>query len=460
MFRTKEGVARLLNLAARALASGVCLAMLGCADSGGLRSVWPDRPSLLGFRDRKPESTPDPANDYYARYMRAAKERSTLLAKRSGGDSAGSAREAEQSGPPGPDDARLADATGDASNARPSPREPGSPADPKGDESIRITLGRPEPLPTLPDATLASARTPASSQETDADRSPAARPQEAPRRARPVEDRPEEIAAAPAAARPASRPAASPKRSAPPSQDARTILAQSEAKLKSLGTYQVKMSRVERVDGRLQPEEEIILSVHRQPREVRLEWASGSSKGREVIYSTRVDARSLFVHMPKTAIPLPTMKMAIDSPMVTRSSRHSITEAGFDTIVENLRKSIDQADAASAAQGRAAYRGIEKPPGLDRPSHVFTRRSPNGETWTVFIDAKSLLPSMVVAKNPAGELDEKYVYHEVSENPAELAAAEAFDPDKRWGASNGLLSRFARGGSGTASPGTGQSTMR
>ncbi len=193
------------------------------------------------------------------------------------------------------------------------------------------------------------------------------------------------------------------------------------------------MSRVERVDGRLQPEEEVILSVHRQPKEVRLQWASGPSQGREVIYSTRVDDRSLFVHMPKSAIPLPTMKMAIDSPMVTRSSRHSIAEAGFDTIIANLRKSVDQVDAANTAEGRAVYRGVEKPPGLVRPSHVFTRHSPNGETWTVFIDARTLLPSMVVAKDSSGQLDEKYVYHEVTENPAELASADAFDPDRRWG---------------------------
>jgi hypothetical protein len=251
-----------------------------------------------------------------------------------------------------------------------------------------------------------------------------------------------------------------PRPSSPATVDARSILAKSEAKLGSLATYQVKMSRVERVDGRLQPEEEVVLSVHRQPKEVRLQWASGPSQGREVIYSTRVDDRSLFVHMPRSAIPLPTMKMAIDSPMVTRSSRHSIKEAGFDTIIANLRNSVDQVDAANTAQGRAAYRGIEKPPGIDRPSHVFTRRSPGGETWTVFIDAKTLLPSMVVAKDSSGQLDEKYVYHEVSENPVELAAADAFDPDRRWGQSGGLLSRFARGGAASNSPSSGQSTMR
>ena len=39
------------------------------------------------------------------------------------------------------------------------------------------------------------------------------------------------------------------------------------------------MSRVERVNGRLQPEEEVVLSIHRQPKEVRLQWASGSERG-------------------------------------------------------------------------------------------------------------------------------------------------------------------------------------
>lgn len=459
MFRTKGSVTRPLTVAARALALGLGMAMLGCADSGGLRSVWPDRPSLLGLWDRKPQPTPDPANDYYARYMRAAKERSTLVAKRSGDEARGTGREEDESEPPGPDDTQLAGGAGEPAMPRSSRPGAGSSADPDPDETIRVTLGTPQPLPTVPDATLASARAAAWEAEPDTSRS-LGDPSPTPRRSRPARDPAEAVAAAPAS-RPASRPsAAQPKRSVPSAKDGQAVLARSEARLRSLGTYQVKMSRVERVDGRLQPEEEVILSVHRQPKEVRLQWASGPSQGREVIYSTRVDDRSLFVHMPKTAIPLPTMKMAIDSPMVTRSSRHSITEAGFDTIVENLRKSIDQVDAANAAQGRAAYRGIEKPPGLDRPSHVFTRRSPNGETWTVFIDARSLLPSMVVAKNPSGELDEKYIYHDVLENPPELAAADAFDPDRRWGESKGLLSRFARGGSGPSSPGNGQPAMR
>ena len=66
-------------------------------------------------------------------------------------------------------------------------------------------------------------------------------------------------------------------------------------------TYQAKVSRLERVNGHLQPEEEILLSIRREPKAVRLEWSSGPSKGREVIYSSALDPRMIFVHMPSTA---------------------------------------------------------------------------------------------------------------------------------------------------------------
>jgi len=228
------------------------------------------------------------------------------------------------------------------------------------------------------------------------------------------------------------------------SQDARTILSGSEAKLRSLDTYQVKIARIERVGGRLQPEEEILLSIRRDPKAVRLEWAAGPNQGREVIYSSRLDQRSLYVHLPKSAIPLPTMKIPVDSPMVMKNSRHSITEAGFDTIIESLRQYLERTGPQEADPGELVYQGVEKPPGLDRPSHRFTRRSASGATWTAFLDARTMLPCLVLAKDSAGQLDERYIYHEVHENPLELASADAFDPDRRWGEPKGVLSRFAR----------------
>ena len=62
--------------------------------------------------------------------------------------------------------------------------------------------------------------------------------------------------------------------------------------------------------GQLQPQEELSLSVRTEPKAVRLEWADGPNKGREVIYSSALDPRMLFVHMANSAIPLPSMKIA------------------------------------------------------------------------------------------------------------------------------------------------------
>lgn len=468
MSTMREGNGRSTSVAAGLLALGVCLAVPGCAESPGFRSIWPDRPSLLGLRDRRPQPTPDPADDYYARYMHLARRKASSPAAVS-----------DQDGPPPPPEMLADGERRPPASPSPSPSRARGSRAPSGafdsDDEVQVTLGMPEPMPSpapllAPNTRLASTRSlpERAASEVNPDSEPPMPPPEpspSPRREAGGErlaqhgrsDRPARVKSA---GSPRSRQSGTTAPARPAAPDPRSLLAQSEARLRRLDTYQVKMSRVERVDGRLQPEEEVVLSVHRQPKEVRLEWASGSSKGREVIYSTRLDDRTLYVHMPKTAIPLPTMKMAIDSPMVTRSSRHSIKEAGLDTIVQNLKNSIDQVDAANAAQGRAAYRGIEKPPGLDQPCHVFTRKSPNGETWTVFIDARTMLPRMIVAKDPKGQLDEKYIYHDVIENPAELAAADAFDPDRRWGSGGGLLSRFARGGAPANRPADAQTTTR
>ena len=478
MFRAKNGVHPLLSRTAVCLALAFSAIGTGCTETTGLRSVGTDRPGLLSFWDRSQPPPPDPAGDYYARYMRTARDRADGMAKQSA-DSPGPARDAGEAEGVTP----RGDLVASGKPAGSSPSRAGktaASAAPVRDDGLRVTLGPPEPLPALslpaplasPDTALASNASPSPSERelaSNASPSPAKRDRTSP-----------EAVAEPESAtdstpqlaghgddgaddrehsdEPVAKP--SPKRPvkpASPSGDARAILVQSRDKLESLSTYQVKISRTERVNGRLLPEEQIVLSIRRNPKAVRLEWADGPDQGREVIYSTVVDKGSLFVHMPKSAFPLPTMKVSLDNPLVMKNSRHSIAEAGFDTIIDNLQKAQD--GGRKPDLGRLTYRDIEKPPGLDRPSHVFTRRAPSGETWTVFLDMRTMLPCMVVAKDPSGELNERYVYHEVRENPTDLASAGAFEPDQRWGESKGLLSRFARG-AGSDSPNNRQSATR
>ena len=80
----------------------------------------------------------------------------------------------------------------------------------------------------------------------------------------------------------------------------------------------------------------------------------------------------------------------------------------------------------------------------------------------IWLAAAIVIAICVATVYAAGAWHNELVYddHEVIENPADLASADAFNPDRRWGESKGLFSRFARGGATANSPTTSQSTTR
>jgi hypothetical protein len=227
---------------------------------------------------------------------------------------------------------------------------------------------------------------------------------------------------------------------------ARSVVAEARAKLESMSTYQVHLNRQENVGGQIQPPEDVLLSIRREPKAVRLEWPTGPSKGREVIYSSSDPRGLLHVHMGNPLVPAVSMRP--DSPLVMRSSRHPITEAGFGMIIENLEKGL----AGATPGAKIAYHGIETPPAVGRPCHQIVRTTPGGDLWMVFIDTETKLPAMVAETSSTGDILERYVFRDVVANVPALASAEAFDPDKRWSATSGLLGRLARSAGVDAKP--------
>jgi hypothetical protein len=446
MFKAIDRVDRPLRLLAAFVGAGLGFLDLGCAGMSGFRSVGPERPSFLGFRNSSQTSSPTQSNELYARNMHAGDTKPDSTANPR--ELAAGRREAgtKSTGPP----AELTTVT----NVDGSLPEPAPTIQSGREKTIRVTLGRPEPLRT-PDQPATATGQLASKP------SPSRWNAEGTRRNRGIENVPPPLqVAGEAISETATAPLAKNQPQNAAVIDPKAILAQAEAHLKGMNSYQVKISRVERVGGQLQPEEDILLSIQRDPKAVRLEWIDGPNKGREVIYSSTLDPHMIFVHMPSSPIPIPTMKIAVDSPMVMRNSRHAITEAGFDTIIDNLRKSPGTATKDQPARDALDYKGIETPPGLDAPSHHFARKTPSGETWNVYLDSRTMLPRLVSAEDSRGDLVERYIYREVRENPAELRTASAFTPDQRWGESNGLLSRLARAAASPSQPTVSQSTTR
>lgn len=266
---------------------------------------------------------------------------------------------------------------------------------------------------------------------------------------------PLETASAPAVEAPSDTPpkrdtviasSANPKPAAPAEGEAKleSILTASREKLESLSNYQVAFKRQERVGGSLQPEEEAMLSIRRQPMAVRLEWPTGSNKGREAIYASGDGDGLLHVKMANSL--LPPMALAPDNPLVMSSSRHPITEAGFDNILMNVEKTFKPAPD-DAPRGALTYEGVEKPEFLAHPAHKIRRITPTGENWLVYIDTETMFPTLVAASDPGGQLLERYIFETPKVNLPDLASADAFDANKRWGlAKGGFLQRLARAG--------------
>jgi len=438
MIKAKDRVGPLSPWMVTGLGTCLCFLELGCSGMGGLRSIGFDPSSFHAFWDRPPgPGSPAPENDFYAQAMHARDGESGGTASR--GDKPAARRDGENA---------PADPAGTSSSTR--SKATGLPDD---DGSIRVSLGRPEPLPALtradaPPENLASTASPTPPWRTEGT-------------ARDLDDLPGLTSPAERDESARESPARLVERSRPDAAtDPKALLAQAKVNLDALKTYQVKISRQERVQGQLQAEEDILLSIRSDPKAVRLEWSSGPNKGREVIYSRSLDPGMIFVHQPSTAIVLPSMKIPVDSPLVTRNSRHSITDAGFDTILENMGGAKGAAEKDHPERGELVYQGLETPAGLDQPSHHFMRRSVAGDTWNVYLDSRSMLPRLVVAKDARGDLIERYVYREVRQNPTDLALAGAFDPDQRWGDSRGLFSRLARAATGSNLPTTPNATTR
>jgi hypothetical protein len=249
---------------------------------------------------------------------------------------------------------------------------------------------------------------------------------------------------------PAAPPATAAAPASSPVAQVRDLVAAASRQVETLRSYQVMMTRQERVGTSLQPEETVLLSIRRDPRAVRLEWPDGPNRGREVLYAADASGRGM-MHVKMSNPLVPRITLPPDSPLALKNSRHPIGEAGLDSIVAGLKATVDAHAAGTAAAGdRLTYDGLVAPAPDLPPGHRITRVTPSGETWVVTLDATTHLPVAVAGTAAGGEVLERYVFRDLRPDLPELAAADAFDPDARWGAPRGLLGRMARGGSADA----------
>ncbi|MEJ7637457.1 MAG: DUF1571 domain-containing protein [Singulisphaera sp.] len=241
---------------------------------------------------------------------------------------------------------------------------------------------------------------------------------------------------------PGARPDVEPPQS-PATTTAESVLADSRARLEGLGNYQVWLNRQERVGKTLGTPEDVVLSIRRRPAAVRLEWPNGPHKRREVLYSAGENDGLMHVNMADSRLPVPRLSLPPDTPLVMHNTRHPNTPAGVATNLKKVEEAIKSEKAGDSAAGKVTYEGLEKAEQLDRPA-TRSCATPSGETWAVYIDPQSRLPVLVQAVDAKGELLERYVFSNPRYDLPELAQADAFDPNVRWGPPKGFFSRLAK----------------
>jgi hypothetical protein len=213
-----------------------------------------------------------------------------------------------------------------------------------------------------------------------------------------------------------------------------------ESELTSRTSYRVGLRRQERVGETLQPEEVVLVNIRREPLAVRLEWPEGPNKGREVIYDKAGDGL-MHINMPGAIVPR--MSLAPDSPMVVRSSRHPIQDAGLETVLQGLSRTLERHASRQTEPGETLHDGGVQALDPDRvPCRKIIQRNAKGETWTVGLDPSTGLPLLVLGLAPNGDLLERHQFFKYESNPSGLAEATAFVPSKRWGEAKGLIPRL------------------
>ncbi|HJT78297.1 MAG TPA: DUF1571 domain-containing protein, partial [Gemmataceae bacterium] len=172
--------------------------------------------------------------------------------------------------------------------------------------------------------------------------------------------------------------------------------------------YRMRLHKQERLDGRLQPSEDIEVSVRRQPYSIFMRWLRGQRRADRALYVEGENGGKILVH-PTGLVGdfVKTAALDPDSLQVKEASRFGIQDLG-------LRKTLARTlDAWRAGQqkgaGRIEYRGVVRVREAgDRPCYALRRTVATPEEGvsetTAYIDRETWFQVGTVLEGPGGEL--------------------------------------------------------
>lgn len=158
---------------------------------------------------------------------------------------------------------------------------------------------------------------------------------------------------------------------------AREIYNQASAHYALLHSYIARMVR--RDLSANHPQEEILaFYARREPWSVRFKWLEGLGEGREVLYVKDHFENKIHVVLAAGDVFLvpggKKLSLDVNSPLVKRASRESVTEAGIGPMIERFGDALDASERIP--ENKMTVMGIQKRPDYDEPLLLVEQRLP------------------------------------------------------------------------------------
>ena len=134
------------------------------------------------------------------------------------------------------------------------------------------------------------------------------------------------------------------------------LVALSRQALGGLGIYQARVTREERVHGRLYGPDVVEVTVRESPRAVLLDFVAGTHKGRRALYNTELRPHEMLAR-ESGVLGLFSMWLSIESSLAHRDTNHNITDVGFGAMIDMMQ--ADQARAATVGGFHRTNEGFD-----------------------------------------------------------------------------------------------------
>ncbi len=119
------------------------------------------------------------------------------------------------------------------------------------------------------------------------------------------------------------------------------LLEQMQSSYAQVNDYQAIFHKQERVEGKLLPEETILLKF-RKPLKIYMGWIGQPLKGTEALYVQGMNDNKLIAHRGGF-LGMFTLSLDPKGPTAMEGNRHPITSVGFGFIIEQLKCDLDKA---------------------------------------------------------------------------------------------------------------------